>query len=292
MDPVNTMPSSTSTTISTPHPSPFFWLPRELRDEVYAYVFTDPVGLRYEYGTARLVGSTGPHFFALRLTCRQAWYETADLALKHNAVIFDNLAGRRIARPNYRKYFNRWDTEFSEEDPRGAQGDAIAKPVDERVRSFLARVTPTSAKRALVRDVRVVELRPLQHLSALFDAFDAAGTPDVRLTLVLVPSVVGTYQFDDKFARALERLFIKRWFRASRHTVRVELEGFEGLEDWIRTEFPTASNAPVQLALLRQVRDLRRLTGALNGLKTGKGVDGDGEDVMLEHVPTDFLLLH
>ncbi|KAH7045875.1 hypothetical protein B0J12DRAFT_669003 [Macrophomina phaseolina] len=284
-------PSDTSTAAAVAQPSPFFWLPRELRDEVYALVFTDPAGLRYEYGTARLLGSSWPDFWALRRTCRQARAETVDFAFAHNTIIFDNLASRRIARPNYRKYFNRWDTEYSEEHPSDPARDAITKPLCDRVNSFLARVR-SPAQRALLRDVTVVELRPLEHISALFDAFDAHGLPDVTLTIVLVPSVVGTYQFDDKFPRALERLFTKRWFRGSRHTVRVRLEAFEGLEDWIRTEFPTASNAPVQQALLRQVSDLRRLSGALNALKTGIGVEGEGEDVMLEHVPTEFLLLH
>lgn len=273
-----------------PQPSPFFWLPRELRDEIYAHVFTDPVGLRYEYGTARLLGST-PHFWAFRLTCRQVRQETVDFAFKHNSIVFDNLASRRIARPNYRKYFNRWDTEYSEEDPNDPARDAITKPLVDRVNSFLSRVQ-SPAQKALLRGITVVELRPLEHISALFDSFDAHGLPDVTLTIVLVPSVVGTYQFDDKFPRSLKHLFIKHWFRSSRHTVRLQLEAFDGLEDWIRTEFPTASNAPVQQALLRQVKDLRRLAGALNALRTGKGAEGDGEDVTLEHVPTDFLLLH
>ncbi|OJD39973.1 uncharacterized protein BKCO1_200093 [Diplodia corticola] len=287
MDSSTTQAADSFTDNLPPQPSPFFRLPRELRDWVYAYVFTDKAGLRYEYGTARLLGSS-PHFWALRSTCRQARQETVDFAFRHNDIVFDNLGGRRIARPNYRKYFNRWDTEYSEEDPSDPARDAIAKPVVDRVQSFLSRV-PSAPQRALLRGFTVVELRPLEHISALLDAFDAHALPDVTLTVTLVPSVLGTYQFDDKFPRALERLFVKRWFRASRHTVRVRLDpGFDGLEDWIRTEFPTASNAPVQLALLRQLRDLQRLTAALNALKK---VDGDGDDLTLEYLPTSFLLL-
>ncbi|KAL1650270.1 hypothetical protein SLS58_001081 [Diplodia intermedia] len=279
-------PSTTATPAR--QPSPFFRLPRELRDWVYAYAFTDAAGLRYEYGTARLLGSR-PHFWALRFTCRQARQETVDFAFRHNPIVFDNLGGRRIARPNYRKYFNRWDTEYSEEDPSDPARDAIAKPVVDRVQSFLSRV-PSPNQRRLLSNFTVVELRPLEHLSALLDAFDAHGLPDVTLTVVLVPSVVGTYQFDDKFPRALERLFVKRWFRASRHTVHLRLDdAFDGLDEWICTEFPTASNAPVQQALLRQLRDLRRLAGALNSLKK---IDGDGEDLTLEYLPTSFLLLN
>lgn len=270
-----------------PQPSPFFRLPRELRDWVYAYVFTDAAGLRYEYGTARLLGSR-PHFWALRFTCRQSRRETVDFAFQHNHIVFDNLGGRRIDRPNYRKYLNRWDTEYSEEDPSDPARDAIAKPVVDRVQSFLSRV-PSAPQRRLLANFTVVELRPLEHISALFDAFDAHGLPDVTLTVVLVPSVVGTYQFDDKFLRALERLFVKRWFCSSRHTVRLRLEGFDGLEDWIRTEFPTASNHPVQQALLRQLRDLQRLAAALNSLKK---LDKDGDGVTLQHLSTSFLLLN
>ncbi|KAK8160710.1 hypothetical protein IWX90DRAFT_438270 [Phyllosticta citrichinensis] len=299
--------------MAPPSASPFLSLPRELRDIIYTKVFSDPVGLRYEYGTGRLIpasiscstpsgpaspGSSSPQessnhdkegpaaaeqeqdFWAIRRVNRQLRNETAFLPLSSNAVIFDNLqlsTRGRIPRPNYRKYFNRWDTEFSEE-PASPRDDMVAKPIAARVRSFLSRTSP--AQRARLRRIAVIELRPLGHVGALYDVLDefgvglgsGGGSSGVELSLVMVPSVIGTFEFERHFVAQMRRCLAAKWFMQSRHRVRFELdEGFDGLEDWIRCEFPTQVSGVLQRFLVAQVRVLRLLAGCLDGKEVDEG---------------------
>ncbi|KAK7526752.1 uncharacterized protein IWZ02DRAFT_488239 [Phyllosticta citriasiana] len=300
--------------MAPPSASSLLSLPRELRDIIYTHVFSDPVGLRYEYGTGRLIPASigcstpsgspsakplsphesggnhdnetpteeGQNFWAIRCVNRQLRNETAFLPLSSNAVVFDNLhlsTRGRIPRPNYRKYFNRWDTEFSEE-PASPRDDMVAKPIAARVRSFLSRTSP--AQRARLRRMAVVELRPLGHVGALYDVLDEFGvglggggggsSSGVELSLVIVPSVIGTFEFERHFVTQMRRCLVAKWFMQSRHRVRFELdEGFDGLEDWIRCEFPTQVSDVLQRFLVAQVRVLRLLAGCLDGKQVDEG---------------------
>ncbi|KAK8191594.1 hypothetical protein IWZ00DRAFT_285631 [Phyllosticta capitalensis] len=299
--------------------SPLLSLPRELRDIILKHVVSDPVGLRYEYGTGRLVPASvrnsqrttavsleldstrascnreeeeaakeqaekaaakaEQNFWAVRRVNRQLRNETVYLPLASNAIVFDNLhlsTRGHISRPNFRKYFNRWDTEFSEE-PASPRDDMVAKPIAARVRSFLMRTSP--AQRARLRGVTVVEVRPLGHLAALYDVLDEFGVgggfmglTGVELRLVIVPSVIGTFDFERYFVTQMRRCLQSKWFNESRHHVRFELdEGFEGLEDWIKCEFPTQVNVQAQSILLAQVRVIKRLAKCLDGEEMQEG---------------------
>ncbi|QDS73752.1 hypothetical protein FKW77_005025 [Venturia effusa] len=66
--------------------SPFFRLPRELRDSIYTYYVTQEHGYRYEKG--RLVGNNGPIDFSLPHSCRAIFEEMKGIHLRANEIIF------------------------------------------------------------------------------------------------------------------------------------------------------------------------------------------------------------
>ncbi|KAF2497118.1 hypothetical protein BU16DRAFT_349988 [Lophium mytilinum] len=73
--------------------SPLFRLPRELRDEIYGYVFYKPKGLRFDERTRRLRGMRDWEKeesldLAINYTCKAIHEETLDLSLKVNEIHF------------------------------------------------------------------------------------------------------------------------------------------------------------------------------------------------------------
>jgi hypothetical protein len=69
------------------HQSPLFRIPRELRDEIYAYYAYDEEGLAYDYPTKRLKYASGRDF-DLSFTCRIAAGELKGLILQVNTITF------------------------------------------------------------------------------------------------------------------------------------------------------------------------------------------------------------
>jgi hypothetical protein len=69
--------------------SPLLRLPRELRDVIYEYYFTEPDGLVYDHKTNALTRSNGDRIdLELMYTCHAVAQETKGLALRINHLIF------------------------------------------------------------------------------------------------------------------------------------------------------------------------------------------------------------
>ncbi|EUC39751.1 hypothetical protein COCMIDRAFT_110688, partial [Bipolaris oryzae ATCC 44560] len=69
--------------------SPFFQLPRELRDLIYDYYVRCDGGYVYDVEARKFrQADGGPVFNALALTCRQAAFELEGLAFQVNTITF------------------------------------------------------------------------------------------------------------------------------------------------------------------------------------------------------------
>lgn len=66
--------------------SPFFRLPRELRESIYLFYVTQEHGYRCEIG--KLVGNDGPIKFSLSHSCRAIFDEMKGIHLRANEIIF------------------------------------------------------------------------------------------------------------------------------------------------------------------------------------------------------------